>query len=155
MSWDRLEVGELFDDALFGEQPRVEETTDGAHGQAAVLKLSELVLLESFRVLPEAERVETEVSRCAVTVDGFEQGDGAKHFQEADPQQQLRHGPSLDEEGVCLRGSQVLDAWEHPQFGEHPSQGGQHSNTAYCFLCSKSIRAYSLVLFMFYTKKGM
>lgn len=89
MSWDRLKVGELFDDALLGKQPRVEEATDGAHGQAAVLELSQLVFLVSFRVLAEAERVEAEVSRFAVTVDGFEQGDGPKHFQETDPQQKL------------------------------------------------------------------
>lgn len=130
MDRDTLEVGELLDDTLFGDECGVVETANGAHSQTAILELSKLVLGLGSGVLGEAERVEAEVTRETVTFECFPKGNGAEDLKERDPQKDLPHTASLNEEIMSLSRAHRFNTRETEKFWEDHTKSTEHGNTA-------------------------
>lgn len=130
MGRDALEVSELIENAHLGDQVGVEQATESTHRQTTVFDLGELVAGHGGRVLAEAEWVEAEVSRGAITVDRFQKRDCSENLQEADPQQKLGHRTKLHEEVVRLGCGHRVDTRKAPELRQHVADNTKHSNTA-------------------------
>lgn len=131
---DGLEVAEELNGALASEEVAMDHATDAHHSETAVLDLGKRIALGGVGVLGEAKRIELEVTRGALALEGLEEGDGAENLEEGNPQKDLSHGTLLDKHVVesghfgatskaCVGriGSDVL---------EHGASGGKHGNAA-------------------------
>jgi hypothetical protein len=101
-----LEVGDELDGALASDEVMVNNATDGQHGEAAILDLLERPGLGVS--LGEAERVELEVTRSALALEGLEKSDSAENLSERNPEQDLAHSAGRDE--LVMGGSQLRAA---------------------------------------------
>lgn len=127
---DALEVCELVEDTCFGDKACMIQASESAHGEAAVLDLVDLVLLENFGVLAETERVEGKVARFAVTFQGLLECDGAENLEEGTEEENLGHASLLDEEVVGGGGAHGVDAWESEELREDDAEDTEHCDAA-------------------------
>ena len=117
-----------------GKQLTVDHATDAHHGQAAVLDLGKRVALGSGLVLGEVERVELEVARGTLALEGLEERDGAENLKEREPEKQLAHSSLLHEDVMDTGHLGAADDPVHTREGEdvlgHGTGSGKHGNAA-------------------------
>ena len=67
----------------------MDEAADRNHGQARVLDLGQAVPVEGGLVLGKVKRIEGEVARGALALEGLEQSNNSEELYEGDPENDL------------------------------------------------------------------
>ena len=125
-----LEVVELLKNSLLRDPVLVDEATDGDHGKARVLDLSQAVALEGRLVLGQAERVEGEVTGLALALEGLEKSHHAEDLDEGDPEDDLGATTLLNEIIVGVDGSHLGEEGEGVLLLHEEAEDGEHGEAA-------------------------
>mmetsp|Transcript_30663 Transcript_30663/g.64162 ORF Transcript_30663/g.64162 Transcript_30663/m.64162 type:complete len:244 (-) Transcript_30663:144-875(-) len=127
---DRLEVGELLKNRGLGDDSLVDEAANGDHGKAGVLDLSKAVPVEGGLILGEVERVEREVTRGALALEGLEEGNYTEQLNERDPENDLLATALGDEVIVGVDGGELGEEREGVNLLDNESEDSEHSEAA-------------------------
>jgi len=120
---DGLEVGELLEGALLGEELLVEDATEGDHGEAAVLDLYKAAAGEGDGVLSKAKGIKAQITGLTALrehVTGCQLELVRGELDGADCEKHLPEASSGDHEEVIDRGGAVRELGKaHSLLGNH------------------------------------